>query len=120
MPPNQNNSTAASEMMAELLRRARSDAERSYRMRESNLEPAQRMTPGSAFSFVSTFDYAAGLPLKRKEPVKKEELKKRHLTKQEREVLHKPASDWVETQRGETCKNACSLEISDLVSGVNP
>lgn len=42
-------------------------------------------------------------------------LKKRHLSKQERDMLHNPASDWCETNKGEVCKNACSLEISDLL-----
>lgn len=42
-------------------------------------------------------------------------LKTRHLSKQERDMLHNPASDWCETNKGEVCKNACTLEIADLL-----
>lgn len=51
--------------------------------------------------------------------VKKEllsKLKTQHLTKTERDYLHFPASDWYDTGKGEVCKNACTLEVSDIIS----
>lgn len=42
-------------------------------------------------------------------------LKERHLRKSERDVLHKPKTDYLEGGKGEVCKNACSLEIDDIV-----
>ena len=45
-----------------------------------------------------------------------ETLKVRHLTKHEREGLHKPARDWKETPKGDVCKNACTLEVEDILS----
>lgn len=46
----------------------------------------------------------------------KEALKKRHLTKEERDILHRPVSDYVQSKTGEVCKNACSLPIEDIIS----
>ena len=45
-----------------------------------------------------------------------ETLKVRHLTKHEREGLHQPARDWKETPKGDVCKNACTLEVEDILS----
>lgn len=45
-----------------------------------------------------------------------ETLKVRHLTKYEREGLHQPARDWKETPKGDVCKNACTLEVEDILS----
>lgn len=45
----------------------------------------------------------------------KDILKKRHLSKSERQFLHKPLPDW-ELQSGkEICKSTCSLVVDDLV-----
>lgn len=45
-----------------------------------------------------------------------EVLKVRHLTRHEREGLHQPARDWKETPKGDVCKNACTLEVEDILS----
>lgn len=46
-------------------------------------------------------------------------MKKRHLTKPERDQLHKPESDWVNTPRGEVCRNACTIEVADIIKKVS-
>ena len=46
-------------------------------------------------------------------------LKQKHLTKEERDAYHSPASDWEETPRGERCKSACTLDVSDVVVKFN-
>ncbi len=43
------------------------------------------------------------------------ELKKRHLQRDERQMLHKPKSDWCETVRGEVCKAAHSIDVKDII-----
>lgn len=43
------------------------------------------------------------------------DLKKMHLNRDMRSVLHRPKSDWFETPRGEVCKNACSLVVDDII-----
>jgi len=45
-------------------------------------------------------------------------LKKRHLTIEERRILHKPNPDWVQTSSGEVCRSACTLVVDDLVESV--
>lgn len=45
----------------------------------------------------------------------KSELKVRHLRKNERDAHHRPASDVVEGGKGEVCKNACTLELQDII-----
>ena len=47
---------------------------------------------------------------------KKYMVKERHLTQEERMDTHSPQSDWQEGERGEHCVNACSLDVSDIVS----
>lgn len=42
-------------------------------------------------------------------------MKERHLTKAERQALHKPKSDWIEGKKGEECRAACELKVDDLV-----
>lgn len=42
-------------------------------------------------------------------------IKKRHLSRDERRMLHKPESDWSESNNGDVCKSACSLEVKDLL-----
>ena len=42
-------------------------------------------------------------------------LKKRHLTKPERDHYHKPNRDWVLTARGEVCKSTTILVVDDLL-----
>lgn len=42
-------------------------------------------------------------------------MKERHLTKAERQALHKPKSDWIEGRKGEECRAACELKVNDLV-----
>lgn len=42
-------------------------------------------------------------------------MKERHLTKAERQALHRPKSDWIEGKRGEECRAACELKVDDLV-----
>ena len=44
-----------------------------------------------------------------------EKMKSKHLRKEERNAIHRPLSDYYEGSRGEECKNACSLEVEDLV-----
>lgn len=46
----------------------------------------------------------------------KEILKQRHLNREERQIFHRPAPDWVQTQHGEVNRSACSLVVDDLVS----
>lgn len=46
----------------------------------------------------------------------KKEMKTRHLTRSERDALHNPETDWIQTPRGEVCKNACSLEVEDIIT----
>lgn len=43
-------------------------------------------------------------------------LKKRHLNREERQILHKPRPDWIQTEHGEVCRSASSLVVDDLVS----
>jgi hypothetical protein len=42
-------------------------------------------------------------------------MRKRHLTKEERDSKHNPASDWCESPRGEECRSFYSLELDDLL-----
>lgn len=42
--------------------------------------------------------------------------KKRHLSKEERDAYHAPASDWCESPRGEVCKNASTLDVTDILA----
>jgi len=46
------------------------------------------------------------------------DLKERHLNENERRCLHKPKSDYIETSKGEECRNSSSLNVSDLVSDI--
>lgn len=41
-----------------------------------------------------------------------------HYSREERDDMHNPATDWCETKRGEKCINACSLVIDDILSKV--
>jgi hypothetical protein len=43
------------------------------------------------------------------------ELKRRHLSQNERQFLHEPKSDWVQQGGKEVCKNACALVVDDIV-----
>lgn len=45
----------------------------------------------------------------------KNELKKRHLSRDERHTLHKPKNDWVETPTGEVLRSAETLVVSDII-----
>lgn len=42
-------------------------------------------------------------------------MKRRHLRKEERDRLHKPGSDWLDTPRGDACYSATTLPIEDIV-----
>ena len=54
-----------------------------------------------------------------KDPEVMEIMKERHLQKRERQSIHLPASDFCEGKRGEECKNACALEVKDIVIKYN-
>ena len=54
-------------------------------------------------------------PKSREEHIK-EILLSRHLDRNERQSLHNPKSDWSDTGRGDVCKNACTLEVNDILS----
>lgn len=54
-------------------------------------------------------------PLTMEEKVKKT-LKKRHLSRAERDAFHKPKSDWFETQDGEACRSAETLVVKDIIT----
>lgn len=43
------------------------------------------------------------------------DLYERHLVEDERRMLHRPKSDYIETGRGEECRNSSSLVVDDLV-----
>lgn len=43
-------------------------------------------------------------------------MKHRHLTKNERDALHKPTSDWTDTVRGDRLKSFSSLQVDDIIS----
>ncbi len=43
------------------------------------------------------------------------DLKKRHLTREEREALHNPQSDYILTSKGEVLRNACTLDVRDIL-----
>lgn len=43
-------------------------------------------------------------------------MKKRHLNRDERRALHQPKTDWAEGNRGEVCRSACELDVSDLLA----
>lgn len=45
----------------------------------------------------------------------KEIMKKRHLSKNERERLHNPKRDWLMTGKGEICRSSSVLVVDDLV-----
>ena len=38
-----------------------------------------------------------------------------HLTRNQREMLHRPSSDWKECKRGEKCFNAITLDLDDIL-----
>lgn len=44
-----------------------------------------------------------------------ETLKVRHLSRDERRSLHQPLPDWKESPKGDVCKNACTLEVDDII-----
>lgn len=46
----------------------------------------------------------------------KGDMKHRHLSKNERDYLHQPKTDWCQTTRGEECRSACTLVVDDIVS----
>ena len=95
-------------MTAEMLERLRVDRER---MREA-IE-AERIMHMNAIGLGVEMDEVVEEPIGN--PFENGTCKKRHLTKPERDMLHKPASDWCETGRGEVCKSACTLEIDDII-----
>jgi hypothetical protein len=43
------------------------------------------------------------------------DLKKRHLTRSERDRLHKPDPDWTMVGKKEVCHSACTLVVDDLL-----
>lgn len=45
----------------------------------------------------------------------KSRMKERHLSRGEREMLHNPETDWVETKRGDKCRNSCTFEVKDIL-----
>lgn len=47
--------------------------------------------------------------------IPRDEMKKRHLNKEERQYYHQPKNDWLESPSGEVCKSACTLVVDDLV-----
>lgn len=54
-------------------------------------------------------------PTMKKDNTLKDTLKERHLNKDERDYLHTPEPDFVQSKTGEVCKNACSLPIKDII-----
>lgn len=46
------------------------------------------------------------------------DLKKSHLSRDMRSMMHKPKSDWYETPKGEVCKNASTLVIDDIIAPI--
>lgn len=44
-----------------------------------------------------------------------EVMKVRHLNKGERDMYHQPKPDWHDTPKGDMCKNACVLEVEDII-----
>ena len=43
-------------------------------------------------------------------------MKKRHLNRDERRLLHKPAPDYIQTPHGEVLRSTSSLEVDDIIS----
>lgn len=41
--------------------------------------------------------------------------KTRHLTKAERDALHRPESDYTLSRGKEVCRSACTLEVTDII-----
>lgn len=46
-------------------------------------------------------------------PTKK---KSKHYTQEERQLMHNPVPDFVQSKRGEILKNSCTLDISDIIN----
>jgi len=44
-----------------------------------------------------------------------EVMKVRHLNKGERDMYHNPKPDWHDSKKGDVCKNACVLEVEDII-----
>lgn len=42
-------------------------------------------------------------------------MKERHLTKNERDLFHKPLNDWHDSKKGDVLKSASSLEVEDII-----
>lgn len=42
----------------------------------------------------------------------------RHLTEEERRLLHKPKPDYIATDSGDVCRNSSSLTVDDLVKDI--
>jgi len=55
---------------------------------------------------------------KKKMKIDEKVFKERHLQRDERSMLHHPKSDWCESPKGDICKSACTLEISDLIAKI--
>lgn len=45
-------------------------------------------------------------------------LKIKHLNRKERRMLHNPASDWKESEHGDVCRSACTLEVKDILDKI--
>lgn len=107
---------AGAVLNAAAIQRARDNMFRVY----ANEIPVQEMprfaraVPRGVGFFV---DEAEQLPA---EPVDMDKLplKERHLNKRERDQLHKPKSDWCESNKGDVCRSACTLDVSDLITKV--
>ncbi len=59
-------------------------------------------------SFVNTLEETRKLLLS--------DMKKRHLRKNERDIIHNPKRDWISTGKGEVCRSSSVLEVDDLIA----
>ena len=67
---------------------------------------------------ISSFEDVPIIRPKKQIKMDEKVLKQRHLGRDERSLFHQPKSDWCESPKGDVCKSACSLEISDLVAKI--
>ncbi len=102
--------------MAEALRVPESDtlSARGATITSSGPHGYYRFGPAPQISAV-TFDETVSPVPDNEEQSLESVLKVRHLSRYERQALHAPPSDWKATERGDVCKNACTLEVEDLL-----
>ena len=92
----------------------------------SNLSPGEILQAIAERREAISFAASAGLTtlgeaIREPEPKKdmftklKETLKARHLSRDERQMFHRPNSDYCQSPKGEIKKSATTLEVADLV-----